>query len=224
MNFFATLLGGTVSLLSRLLIAFVIYKEVVYYLDTSLIFKFVPDADIQSKLKFNLDMTVKMPCKNIGADILDSTNQNTFSFGVIEEEDVWWNLCPEQRQHFDYMNHLNRYLTEEYHSVAEIMYKTNEHLNTKMPERSLRPVEPYDACRIHGTLTVNKVSGNFHVTAGKSLHFPQGHLHLNLIFDDVPANFSHRITKLSFGDPQSGIVQPLEFEEKIFTDGELKRT
>lgn len=213
------IVGGTVSLLSRILIAFVIYKEIRYYFETSLIFKFVPDVDIQSKLKFNLDMTVKMPCKNIGADILDGTNQNTFSFGVIEEEDVWWNLDLNQRQHFDYMNHLNRYLTEEYHSVAEIMYKTNEHLTTKMPERSLRPVEPFDACRIHGSLTVNKVSGNFHVTAGKSLHFPQGHLHLNLIFDDVPANFSHRITKLSFGDPQSGIVQPLEYEEKIFTDG-----
>lgn len=159
------------SLLSRLLIAFVIYKEIQYYFETSLVFKFVPDADIQSKLKFNLDMTIKMPCKNIGADILDSTNQNTYSFGVIEEEDVWWNLCPEQKQHFDYMNHLNRYLTEEYHSIAEIMYKTNEHLNTKMPERSLRPVEPFDACRLHGTLTVNKVSGNFHVTVNKLIDF-----------------------------------------------------
>jgi hypothetical protein len=61
-----------------------------------------------------------MPCRNIGADILDSTNQNTFSFGVIEEEDTWWNLCPEQKQHFDYMSHLNRYLTEEYHSIAGV--------------------------------------------------------------------------------------------------------
>lgn len=49
--------GGTVSLLSRLLIAFVIYKEIQYYLETSLVFKFVPDADIQSKLKFNLGMS-----------------------------------------------------------------------------------------------------------------------------------------------------------------------
>ncbi|KAL7018189.1 hypothetical protein ACKWTF_010662 [Chironomus riparius] len=163
-------------------------------------------------------MTIKMPCRNIGADILDSTNQNTFSFGVIEEEDTWWNLCPEQKTHFDYMSHLNRYLTEEYHSIAEIMYKTNEFLNVKMPQRSIKAVEPYDACRIHGSLKLNKVAGNFHVTQGKSLHFPQGHLHLNILFDDVKANFSHRITKLSFGDPQSGIVQPLEYEEKIFMD------
>lgn len=106
------------SILSRLLIMLVIYKEVKYYFDTSLIFRFEPDVDIQTHIKFNLDMTVKMPCRDIGADILDSTNQNTFSFGVIEEEDTWWNLCPEQKQHFDYMSHLNRYLTEEYHSIA----------------------------------------------------------------------------------------------------------
>lgn len=106
------------SILSRLLIILVIYKEVKYYFDTSLIFRFEPDTDILQHIKFNLDMTVKMPCRNIGADILDSTNQNTFSFGVIEEEDTWWNLCPEQKTHFDYMSHLNRYLTEEYHSIA----------------------------------------------------------------------------------------------------------
>lgn len=157
----------------------------------------------------------------IGADILDSTNQNTFSFGQLEEEDVWWKLDPNQQQHFDYMNHLNRYLTEEYHSVAEVMYKTSEILDYKMPERSLKPVEPFDACRIHGSLTLNKVAGNFHVTAGKSIHFPQGHLHLNFIFDEVAQNFSHRITKLSFGDHQTGIVQPLEYEEKIFDNGEI---
>jgi len=101
------------------------------------------------------------------------------------------------------------------------MYKTNEFLNVKMPQRSIKAVEPYDACRIHGSLKLNKVAGNFHVTQGKSLHFPQGHLHLNILFDDVKANFSHRINKLSFGDPQSGIVQPLEYEEKIFMDGKF---
>lgn len=103
------------------------------------------------------------------------------------------------------------------------MYKTNENLITKMPPRSIKSIDPYDACRVHGTLKLNKVAGNFHITQGKSLHFPgQGHLHLNIMFDDVTANFSHRIIKLSFGDSQSGIVNPLEFEEKIFQNGESK--
>ena len=27
--------------------------------------------------------------------------------------------------------------------------------------------KPHDACRVHGSFEVNKVAGNFHVTAGK---------------------------------------------------------
>lgn len=55
---------------------------------------------------------------DIGADILDSTNQNVFSFGVLEEQDTWWELCPNQRTYFDYIQHLNQYLREEYHSLS----------------------------------------------------------------------------------------------------------
>lgn len=55
---------------------------------------------------------------DIGADILDSTNQNVFSFGVLEEQDTWWELCPNQRTYFEYMQHLNHYLREEYHSLS----------------------------------------------------------------------------------------------------------
>lgn len=55
--------------------------------------------------------------EDIGADILDSTNQNVFSFGILEEQDTWWELCPEQRDYFEYTQHLNAYLREEYHSL-----------------------------------------------------------------------------------------------------------
>lgn len=55
---------------------------------------------------------------DIGADILDSTNQNVFSFGILEEQDTWWELCPNQRAYFEYMQHLNGYLREEYHSLS----------------------------------------------------------------------------------------------------------
>lgn len=54
----------------------------------------------------------------MNADILDSTNQNVFSFGILEEQDTWWELCPDQSDYFEYMKHLNGYLREEYHSLA----------------------------------------------------------------------------------------------------------
>lgn len=87
-------------------------------MDSKLVFRFKPDTDMDSKLKIHVDLTVATPCRSIGADILDSTNQNVFSFGVLEEDDTWWDLCPAQRNYFEYIQHLNGYLREEYHSLA----------------------------------------------------------------------------------------------------------
>ena len=37
----------------------------------------------------------------IGADILDKTNTNAFTFGRLKEEQTWWHLEPDQRVYFD---------------------------------------------------------------------------------------------------------------------------
>lgn len=71
---------------------------------------------------------------------------------------------------------------------------------------------------MHGSLTLNKVAGNFHITGGKSIQFASGHIHITSLFDETPLNFSHRINRFSFGDATSGIVHPLEGDEKIFND------
>lgn len=204
----STISGGGLSILSRILIVFLIYTEITYYLDRKLVFSFRPDTDFMEKLKINIDLTVAMTCRSIGADILDSTNQNVFAFGVLEEEDTWWELCPNQKMHFDYIQHLNSYLREEYHSIADVLYKGSQQETVyTMPTRTKTPQKPFDACRIHGSLTLNKVSGNFHITAGRSLHMPNGHIHLNIIFDSpMASNFSHRINRFSFGTHSSGLV------------------
>lgn len=78
--------------------------------------------------------------------------------------------------------------------------------------------EPTDACRITGELELNKVAGNFHITLGKSLSVPGGHIHLQQLFPVYHANFSHRIDKFFFGDPGPGIVHPLDSNIKITTN------
>lgn len=101
-----------------------------------------------------------------------------------------------------------------------MVHKGEQRVVYNLPERSEKPDRPFDACRLHGKLTLNKVAGNFHITAGKSIHFPSGHIHLSSIFDDDKQNFSHRINRFSFGDTTGGIVHPLEGDEKIITDSE----
>ena len=84
-----------------------------------------------------------------------------------------------------------------------------------MPERRLKPANAPDACRVHGSLTLNKVAGNFHVTAGKVLPIAGAHAHMTGFMDRADYNFSHRIEKLSFGENHAGIIQPLEGDEKL---------
>lgn len=68
---------------------------------------------------------------------------------------------------------------------------------------------------------MNKVAGNFHITGGKSLHFPQGHVHISALFDETTQNFTHRINRFSFGDATAGIVHPLEGDEKILHESSM---
>lgn len=89
------------------------------------------------------------------------------------------------------------------------------------PKRSNTPTQPFDACRIHGDLTLNKVAGNFHVIGGKSMQFPRGHVHISPMFQDDRMNFSHRIHRFGFGDATQVLVNPLEGDEKTFDKGSM---
>lgn len=55
------------------------------------------------------------------------------------------------------------------------------------------------------------MTGNFHITPGKSLIVPGGHVHLTgPFFGSGATNFSHRINQFSFGVLIKGIIYPLE--------------
>lgn len=212
-------IGGTFSVLTYIVIIWLVWSEISYYFDSRFVFRFTPDADYDARLKINIDITVAMPCHSVGADILDSTNQNVFMFGTLEEEDTWFELSREQREYFDNMRYVNSYLREEFHAIQDLLWKSGEsRFYGQLPKRTHRPTTPPDACRIHGTLVLNKVAGNFHITAGKSLSLPRGHIHISAFMTDFDYNFTHRIHRFSFGDPSPGIIHPLEGDEKITTE------
>jgi len=211
-----TATGGYVSIITFVLVMVMLYSELNYFLYPGYKFRFAPDADFSAKLKLNVDMTVAMPCDLIGADILDKTGQNAFSFGRLREEPTWWELDTNQRIHFDEVQRMNQYLREEYHQLQDVLWESGYgRLYSDMPARRVQPQIEHNACRVHGTLTLNKVAGNFHVTAGKVLPIMGAHAHMTGFMEPRDYNFTHRIEKLSFGDKHAGIIQPLEGDEKI---------
>ncbi|XP_065567305.1 endoplasmic reticulum-Golgi intermediate compartment protein 2-like [Artemia franciscana] len=152
----------------------------------------------------------------LGADVVDTTDQSAILFGRLHEEETWFDLDYRQRMHFDTLRRTNRYLSDEYHTLKHQIWKSDyAYFFSGMPARVDIPNKPKDACRYHGTLTLNKVAGNFHITQGKVLPIPGVHIHVGHIMQDFRGNFSHRVEKFSFGPGAKGIVQPLEGEEQI---------
>ena len=90
----------------------------------------------------------------------------------------------------------------------------DEHYKEQLAEQS------HEGCNVAGTLHVNKVIGNFHLAPGRTIHTPQGDIHVHdlsqYMMDPTKHAFSHRIHHLSFGPTDAGHMRknPLDGVEK----------
>ncbi|KAM8719157.1 hypothetical protein ACLKA7_011807 [Drosophila subpalustris] len=242
-----TEIGGTLSLLSRLLIVYLVYTELRYYWhETDIIYQFQPDMALDEQVQMHVDITVAMPCASLsGVDLMDETQQDVFAYGTLQREGVWWQMSEVDRRQFQSMQITNHYLREEYHSVADILFKDilreRHDTHSQKPESEThsaaappppgalqqhpqqlhempQPETKYDACRLHGTLGINKVAGVLHLVGGAQPVVGLFEDHWMIEFRRMPANFTHRINRLSFGQYSRRIVQPLEGDETVITE------
>ena len=221
-----TVSGGTFSLLSYLLICLLVTNEIMVYRSSAVQFRYRIDDDMDSRLDINLNFTVASPCELIGADIIDPTNQNNaYTYGRLVEDSVPFQLTAGQMEYWEMIRNINDYLRSQHHTLQDLLWRTDhrslEDFVQKLPAAEQKLFLPASACRLHGTLTVNKVAGNLHVTTGKHLPLPIGHAHLSMIGAAGSVNFSHRIETFSFGKSIPSIVNPLEGEEKIDSTGNM---
>jgi hypothetical protein len=93
-------------------------------------FQYLPIARMFSFYMFVLFLP------DIGADVLD-INKNTIpTFDMLEEEDTWFEMSPRQREYFENMQHVNSYLRQDYHSIAEILFKSRfQQMFGSIPDR-----------------------------------------------------------------------------------------
>ncbi len=57
-----------------------------------------------------------------------------------------------------------------------------------------------EGCRVEGSMKVNKVAGNFHMTCGESIVRDGAHIHQFLPNEAPIFNVSHTINSISFGE------------------------
>jgi len=212
--------GGTVSVFVFVFIGILVVSEFMYYRGTEMQYSYEVDNDAESKMKINVDITVAMKCDDVGADVLDLSGTSIDTESHLKLDETYFRLDKKQALWRDLVY---KHQADGYRTINDVldMYATSggKSLPTYMPPRDDSEFndESFDACRIYGGIDVNKVAGNFHITAGKSIPHPRGHAHLSALVSEETQNFSHRIDRLSFGSPIPGVINPLDGDIQLTT-------
>jgi endoplasmic reticulum-Golgi intermediate compartment protein 2 len=104
-------------------------------------------------------------------------------------------------------NKRRRRAEEQDQHVSHVLGHMREGGRKFLPTPKVPRGQPFDSCRIFGSLEGNKVQGDFHITA-------RGHGYLEFggpgHLDHSTFNFSHRINELSFGPHYPNLLNPLD--------------
>ncbi|CAF3446911.1 unnamed protein product [Rotaria sp. Silwood1] len=211
-----TTTGGTISIITIIVVIGLSIIHIATFQSNILKYDYDVDWDHDSKLKINVDMTVAMSCSLIGSDVLDITNTNPLESGKLDEEDTWFELSPRQQKAFNRLQTGYKLIRQQYHAIHDLLWLSG-HTIEQLPEREVKLDRKPDACRLHGTLEVNKLAGNFHIILGNEN--AEDSTKTFRVLKAQSLNFSHRIDHLSFGLPTPGLIQPLNGDLKIASSG-----
>jgi hypothetical protein len=115
-------------------------------------------------------------------------------YGAQEEDTQCCNTCDE--------------LLEAYskkHWISDIALITSEQcIREGRDHKEKKKIKKGEGCNLSGFMTVNRVSGNFHIAMGEGIERDGRHIHSFIPSDAVNFNASHVIHHLSFGGTWEG--------------------
>lgn len=189
-------LGGLLTFFVTAVSLILMYGELLSYLELKQEFEFlVEPASGNNEMQMNVDMTVAMPCKYLNVDVQDVVGNSIHMQDKIRLSNAHF----ENRQAKAFGSEKSPDFEDE--DLSDLIYRGNKEkgqINEVAIEGSAT-----DACRILGSFKVQKVAGNFHITA-------QGHGHGGTHTPHDAFNFTHRIDKFSFGLHYPKLVNPLD--------------
>jgi endoplasmic reticulum-Golgi intermediate compartment protein 3 len=213
--------GAIISLSGVILMIVLGMNELREYINPPLVRQMAVDGTQNELMTVRLDMTFpRVPCSVLSVDAFDQSGKNDQDVrgelhkeriselgislgaydkaggGVSDEEDL---LMHDLQQFFG-------------GGMRVVFQKKAEH--AKEVKES---VEKHEGCRLYGRMHVQRVAGNFHISA-----HAEDYETLQHAFGAVnKINISHTITHLSFGAGYPGLVNPLDGVMRSGSDDEF---
>jgi len=178
---------------------------------------FAVEKGIGHSLQINLDVVIAMRCEDIHINVQDAAGDRILAGDMLKKDATYWSQWVDARgMHRLGTDSQGRLITGEgWHihgheegfgeeHVHDIVAAAGSSRRAKFG-RTPKMKGGGDSCRIFGSLDVNKVQGDFHITARG-----HGYQELGSHLDHEAFNFSHIVSELSFGAFYPSLLNPLD--------------
>ncbi|KAE9375319.1 DUF1692-domain-containing protein [Stipitochalara longipes BDJ] len=179
---------------------------------------FAVEKGVGHNLQINLDIVIPMQCNDIHVNVQDAAGDRILAGEMLKKDPTNWRQWVDARGvHRLGKDAQGRVITGEgFHEHEEGFGEEHVHdivahagggraKFAKTPKLKWGK-QGGDSCRLFGSLEVNKVQGDFHITA-------RGHGYQEMFaehLDHNAFNFSHIISELSFGAFYPSLLNPLD--------------
>ncbi|KAK3377917.1 endoplasmic reticulum vesicle transporter-domain-containing protein [Podospora didyma] len=177
---------------------------------------FAVEKGVSHAMNINLDIVVKMKCKDLHVNVQDAAGDRILAAERLSRDPTnWVQWVDAKGMHKLGRDQHGRLVTGEgFAASAHEEGFGEEHIHdiVALGRRKARWGKTprlwgreEDSCRIYGSLELNKVQGDFHITARG-----HGYMEFGEHLDHNTFNFSHIVSELSFGPFLPSLVNPLD--------------
>ncbi|ERT02948.1 hypothetical protein HMPREF1624_01252 [Sporothrix schenckii ATCC 58251] len=183
---------------------------------------FAVEKGVGRTMQINLDILVKMHCDDLHINVQDAAGDRILAASLLQRDATTWQQWVDARgihrlgrdaqgrlvtgEGWTTLPHEEGFGEEHVHDIVALGRRRARW--GKTPKLPSSAHGQGDSCRVYGSLDLNKVQGDFHITARGHGYMGVGD-HLNHL-DHNAFNFSHIINELSFGPFYPSLVNPLD--------------
>ncbi|RDW81997.1 hypothetical protein BP6252_03109 [Coleophoma cylindrospora] len=179
---------------------------------------FAVEKGVGHSMQLNMDIVVAMQCQDIHINVQDAAGDRILAADILKRDPTNWGQWVDNGVHklghdahgrivtgegWHNLEHDDGFGEEHVHDILAAAGNGKKAKFGKTPR--VRGAGRGDSCRIYGSFFVNKVQGDFHITARG-----HGYQEMGQHLDHNAFNFSHIVNELSFGLFYPSLLNPLD--------------
>ncbi|BEJ16377.1 hypothetical protein CspHIS471_0509820 [Cutaneotrichosporon sp. HIS471] len=217
--------GGVLTVIVSLIIFLLVLNDLGEFLYGEPDYSFSIDSDLENDLQLNVDLTVAMPCQYLSIDLRDAVGDRLHLSSAFAKEGTIFEAgraTPQKLAKSSKAPSASKIISDSRRStpnqkkslsgVRALFSKGTDQQKHFQYRPTHNWVKDGPACRVYGSVSVKKVTGNLHITTLGHGYMSGHHTDHDLM------NLTHVVHEFSFGPFFPAIAQPLDMSLETTND------